>query len=168
VTRDTRGDGIYVGYQNGSNSPSKGVVINNPDIARAARSGIAAVAGEVTVRRGKINRVGLHGVNVEPNYATGAKSLRITVDRVDIRNVDDITAVPGKGYGVSSGWGYTGVRRPLLKVVDSTGDVLSIAASAMDRIIVTGNRSSSASVFEYWNSGSVTFSGNTNIKKRAS
>ena len=45
VTRDTRGDGIYVGYSYGYNSPATGVVIDDPDIARAARNGIAPVAG---------------------------------------------------------------------------------------------------------------------------
>jgi hypothetical protein len=67
VVRNTRGDGIYVGYQAGKNSPPMGVVINDPNIERASRNGVSPVAGEVTISRGHTAHTGGIGVEIDHN-----------------------------------------------------------------------------------------------------
>ncbi len=85
ITRDTRGDGIYISYRNGINSPAKDVLITAPSVQRASRSGIAPVAGQVTIRGGSVDQVGLHGINFEVNDSTGANSVVGVVDDVHVR-----------------------------------------------------------------------------------
>jgi hypothetical protein len=162
ITRDTRGDGIYLAHYTTFGTP-KNVVLNQPDIQRAARNGVAVVAGELTVNGGKVDRAGLHAVDLEPNDATGASSTKVTLNGLDMRRADDIIAVPGLGYAVGAGWGYTSARKPLLRVMNCTGDTLEMAVSALDTIVVTGNVSGSQATFEHWNSGTTTFSGNTRL-----
>ena len=86
VTRNTGGDGIGIGYDPGVNLPPTRVVINNPNIERSARNGIAPMGGEVTIRGGHIDYSGLHGIDFEPNDGTEAASIRAVVDGVDIRH----------------------------------------------------------------------------------
>ncbi len=105
VIRNTRGDGILTGYDPGRSVPPTGVVINDPDIERTARNGIAPVAGEVTIRGGHIDYAGLHGIDLEPNDSTEAASLRVVIDGVDIRHAGNISAIGYKGYAISAGWG---------------------------------------------------------------
>ncbi len=91
VTRDTRGDGIYIGFEEGTNQPARDVVIVEPDIQRASRNGISPVAGEVTIRGGSIQDVGLHGIDFEPNNDVGALQHRWRGGRS--------RSPPGRGVG---------------------------------------------------------------------
>lgn len=167
IAQDTKGDGIYVGYGWGQDTPATGVVVNDPIMERNARNGIAVVAGETTIAGGSIRYSGLHSIDLEPNTALGASTTRVIVRGTDLRDYDDIAEVPGLGYAVGGGWGHTATRKPLLHVIDCTGDKLEIAVSALNEIVVTGNRSDVPAVFEHWNSGPVTFSGNVNITRKA-
>ena len=92
ITRDTRGDGIYVGYQQGKNSPAIAVVINRPNIERAARNGIAPVAGQVTIRGGHIARTGLHARRLRGQRLDRRREHPGVVDGVDIRHHGDLPA----------------------------------------------------------------------------
>jgi hypothetical protein len=96
----------------------------------------------------------------------GAQSTSVVVDGVDIRYPDNIPGSGGPaglGYAIGGGWGYTSIWKPKLHVRNVTADRLSIAVAALSEIVVTGNRSDSPAIFEYWSSGSVSFSGNTNL-----
>ena len=112
-----------IGYSSGNNQPAKGVVINDPDIERASRNGIAPVAGEVTIQGGHIDRVGLHGVDFEPNDAVGATSIEGTVNGVDVRRHGDIPGIESSSYAVAAG-GYSDATQAAILVEGLTGDNL--------------------------------------------
>ena len=117
TTRNTLGDGIYIGYEASGTKPPTGVVINNPNIERASRNGISPVAGEVTIRGGHIAYTGLFGVDFEPNNDVGAMSIRGVVDGVDIRHYADLPAAKGSCtcYAVAAG-GYSTATKPSMTV----------------------------------------------------
>jgi hypothetical protein len=165
-SRDVKGDGVYVGYGWGASQPATGVVINQPDIERSARNGIAVVAGETTINGGRLVRSGLHALDLEPNDSLGASTTRVTIKGTDLRLADDLPGTGGPdglGYSIGGGWGYTATRKPSLVVEAVTSDELSIAVSALNLIRVVNNRSDTPAIFEWWNSSNVTFSGNTNL-----
>ena len=167
VTRDTRGDGIYVGYSSGYNSPATGVVIDDPDIARAARNGIAPVAGQVTIRGGHIAHTGLHAIDFEVNNATGAGSIRGIVDGVDIRSQGDLPAAHAycTCYAVAAE-GASSATKPSITVQNLTGDVLQMSIKDTAVVIVRDNVSDTSTTAAFPGSGSVTFSGNTRITRQ--
>ena len=166
VIRNTRGDGILIGYDPGRNLPPTGVVINNPNIERAARNGIAPVGGEVTIRGGHIAYVGLHGIDFEPNDAIEAASIRGVVDGVDIRRYGDLPAVGYPGYAISAGWGYLSTTKPSLLIQNNTGAVLSIVVMNTGTVRVLNNTSDAAAIAEIITSTNVTFSGNVRITRQ--
>ena len=161
--RDTRGDGIYVTYASSSDLPV-GITINNVDIERASRSGIAPVAGQVTIRGGHISQTGLHGINFEVNDSTGAGSIVGIVDGVDIRRQADLPAAGITSYAVAAA-GYSNATKPSLLIQNLTGDVLRMTIRDTAAVVVTGNVSSTSTTANFPGSGSVTFTGNTNITK---
>ena len=79
-----------------------GVVINNPDIERSSRNGIAPVAGEVSIYGGHIYDSGLHAVDFEPNNDEGALSIIGVVDGVDIRTFQGLDVAGLVGYAVGA------------------------------------------------------------------
>ena len=166
VTRDTRGDGIYVGYQSAKDLPTR-ILISNPNIERASRNGIAPVAGEVTIRGGHIDRTGLHGVDFEANDATGAASIRGVVDGVDIRRPGDLAAASESCtcYAVAAG-GSSSTSKPSIRVENVIGDRLRMTIRDTDTVVVRNNTSDTDTTADFPGSGSVTFSGNTRIARQ--
>ncbi len=164
ITRDTRGDGIFTGYSPGRNLPPTGVVINNPDIARAGRSGIAPVGGQVTIRGGRIAHVGLHGIDIEPNDAVEAASARVIIDGTDIRGASEIDAA-GYGYAISAGWGHLATMKPSLVIQNTTGDQLGIVVMNTTTVKILNNTSDVSAISEIIDSTNVTFSGNVRITR---
>ena len=162
ITRNTRGDGIYTSYSAGSNLPPVGVVINNPDIERASRNGIAPVAGEVTIRGGHIAYTGLHGVDFEANNDTGAGSIVGVVDGVDIRHPGDLGIYTG--YAVAA-VGYSSATKPSMLVQNLTGDKLRMIIYDTASVIVRNNVSDTTTTAEFSGCGTVSFSGNTRISR---
>jgi len=159
-TRNTRGDGIYT---SSSSSAPTGVVINNPDIAYAGRNGIAPVAGEVTIRGGTINHVGLHGVDFEVNDATDARSIIGVVDGTDIRNYGDLPVETGN-YAVAAG-GDTGGMKQSMLIQNLTGDQLEITVRYTTSAVVTDNVSDQSATADFPGCGSVTFTNNVRITR---
>jgi hypothetical protein len=163
-TRNTRGDGIYIGYQPGKNSPARAVTINRPDIARASRNGIAPVAGQVTIRGGRIRDTGLHGINFEVNDDRGANSIRGVVDGVDLRRIGTLPKVPYGSYAVAAG-GYSTARKQPMVVKNVTGDYLNMTIRHTADVVVTSNVSERRTIANFRASPSVRFSGNVRIRK---
>jgi hypothetical protein len=167
VTRDTRGDGIYVGYSTGNNSPATGVTINDPDIERASRNGIAPVAGQVTIVGGHVAYTGLHAIDFEVNDATGAASIRGVVDGVDIRHAGDLSAASAycTCYAIAAA-GYSTDTKPSIRVENVTGDWLRMTIRNTASVIVRNNESDTATTADFPGSGSITFSGNVRITRQ--
>jgi hypothetical protein len=165
ITRNTRGDGIYVGYSSGSNQPARSVVINQPDIEFASRNGIAPVAGEVTIRGGHIFRVGLHAIDYEVNNSTGAASIIGVVDGVDIRRFGDLPGTGSAGYAVAAG-GYSSATKPSMLVQNLTGDFLRMTIRNTANVIVRNNVSDSSTTADFPGSSSITFTNNIRITRK--
>lgn len=164
-TRDVRGDGIYVGFVAGQNRPATGVVINNPDLQRSSRNGIAPVAGEVSILGGSIQDSGLHGVDFEPNNDEGAESIIGLVRGVDIRRAEGLDVFGLHGYAVAAA-GYSTRTKPSLVIENLTGDQLDIAIYNTASVVVRGNVSDTATTAGFWDSGAVIFEDNVRITKR--
>ncbi len=165
VTRDVRGDGIYVGFVEGKNVPATGVVINNPDLVRSSRNGIAPVAGEVTILGGRIHDSGLHAVDFEPNNDEGAMSIQGIVRGVDIRRAEGLDVFGLHGYAVAAA-GYSTATKPSLVIEDLTGDELDMGIYNTGRLIVRGNVSDTQTTADFFDSGDVVFSDNIRIGRR--
>ena len=165
TTRDTRGDGIYVGYQAGKNTPPVRILITDPNIERASRNGIAPVAGEVTIRGGHIANTGLHGVDFEVNDAAGAASIRGVVDGVDIRLHGDIPDIELTSYAIAAG-GYSTTTKPSMLVENVTGDRLRMTIRNTASVTVRNNVSDKRTTADFPGSDSVTFRGNTRIRRK--
>ncbi len=166
-TRDTRGDGIYVGYQPGNNEPATGVVIVDPNIRRASRNGIAPVAGQVTVIGGHIARTGLFGIDFEPNDDVGARSIDGLVDGVDIRRVTDLPATASHAsgpYAVAAG-GYSGATKARIEVRNLTGDRLRMTIRDTTKVLVCGNISRKRTTVDITGGTDVAFFGNVRMTR---
>jgi hypothetical protein len=163
LTRDTRGDGIYIGFEEG-HEPSTGVVINQPDIERSARNGIAPVAGEVSILGGHVYNSGLHGIDFQVNNDKGAASVKGVVDGVDIRRVQDLPAVGFDGYAIAAG-GYSSATKQSMIVRNVTGDLLNMTIRDTAEVTVTGNVSDVQAVADFPGSDLVTFSDNVRITR---
>jgi hypothetical protein len=166
-TRDTRGDGIYVGYQPGNNSPATRVDIIEPHIERASRNGIAPVAGQVTVTGGSIRQTGLFGIDFEPNDEVGAKSLDGLVDGVDIREVTDLPAAASHAsgpYAIAAG-GYSSAAKPSIQVVNTTGDRMRMTIRDTAIVVICNNHSDQTTTVDVPGSPEVIFSGNVGISR---
>ncbi|MFN8619373.1 MAG: hypothetical protein U0869_01340 [Chloroflexota bacterium] len=161
VTRDTHGDGIYVGMFHDGTQPATGVVIRSPDVQRASRNGIAPVAGEVTITGGRIDRVGLHGVDFEVNNDTGASSIRGIVDGTDIRRYGDLP-VESSTYAVA-GLGFSTATKPSMVIQNLTGDHLGIIVGWTASVIVRNNVSDTLATARFPECDTVTFVANTRI-----
>ena len=164
VIRDTRGDGIYIGYQAGENSPAVRVVINNVDIGRTSRNGISPVAGQVTIQGGHIAQVGLHGVDFEPNSDAGAGSIVGIVDFVDIRRYGELPGIESSSYAIAAA-GYSTATKPSMLIENLTGDVLRMTIRNTASVTVRNNVSDASTTADFPGSGSVTFTGNVRISQ---
>ena len=164
VVRTTRGDGIYVSYQSGKNSPPVGVVINNADIERASRNGIAPVAGQVTIRGGHISQVGLHGIDFEVNDDVAANSIAGIVDGIDIRRHGDLPGIESSSYAVAAG-GYSSATKKSMVIQNVTGDVLRMTIRNTASVTITVNTSDTSTTADFPGSSSVTFTSNTRISR---
>ena len=167
MTRNTRGDGIYVGYQAGKNLPATGVLINDPDIAQASRNGIAPVAGQVTIIGGRIDRTGLFGIDFEPNDDVGANSIDGLVSGVDIRRVTDLAATASHAsgpYAIAAG-GYSDASKLSMRVANVTGDRLRMTVRNTTSVVVCDNVSDSETTADLPGSTSVVFVGNVRITR---
>jgi len=165
ITRDTRGDGIYVGFDSGKNAPATGIVINDPNIEYASRNGISPVAGAVSIFGGHINHVGLHGVDFEPNYDEGARSIIGVVDGVDIRHVQDLDVAGLTGFAVAAG-GQISAPRPSITVERVTGDTLRMLLPYTAVVIVRDNVSDVEAKVDFDGSVSVTFTNNVRLTRK--
>ncbi len=162
-TRDTLGDGVYVGFQAGMSQPPVGVVINNPNIERASRNGISPVAGEVTILGGHIAHTGLFGIDFEPNNDEGATSIRGVVDGVDIRNYGEL---PTGLYSYAlAAAGYSTATKPSMLVQNVTGDILRMTIRNTASVTVRNNVSDTATVADFPGSSSITFTDNVRITR---
>ncbi len=165
TTRDVRGDGIYIGFVAGENTPATGVVINDPDLQRSSRNGIAPVAGEVTVIGGRIHDSGLHGVDFEPNNDEGAGSIVGVVRGVDIRRAGGLDVHGLRGYAIA-GAGFSTATKPSLVIEDLTGDELDIALYDTASVVVRRNVSDLETTARFFDCGAVDFANNTRITRR--
>lgn len=165
TTRDTRGDGIYIGFESGVTVPPTGVVINDPDIERSARNGIAPVAGEVSIVGGHIYESGLHGVDFEPNNDEGAQSIVGVVDGVDIRRFSDLDVAGLTGYAVAA-YGFSQAPKPSIIVQNVTGDVLRMLIPDTTVVTVRNNVSDAEAVADFEGSTTVIFTDNIRITRR--
>jgi hypothetical protein len=165
VTRDTRGDGIYTSFQEGQNDPPTNVVLNDVDIERASRNGIAPVAGEVTIQGGRIVQVGLHGVDFEVNDAAAAESIIGVVDGVDIRRHGDLPGIEADSYAVAAG-GYSEATKQSIVVENLTGDDLRMTIRNTALVTVRNNVSDRRTTASFPGAGSVDFGGNVGIDRR--
>ena len=167
VTRNTRGDGIYIGYSRGWNSPPVSVRINHPNVARASRNGISPVAGQVTIRGGRIAHTGLMSIDFEVNDATGAGSIRGVVDGVDIRRHGDLPAARSwcTCWAVAAE-GATSATKPSITVQNLTGDDLRMTIKDTGRATVRHNVSDTRTIARFPGSDSITFSGNSRIARQ--
>lgn len=163
ITRNTHGDGIYVGMFHDGTEPARSVVIRSPDIRLASRSGIAPVAGEVSIHGGRIYRVGMHAINFEVNVSTGARSIRGVVDGVDIRRYGDLPIDSGN-YAVAA-LGWSTAIKPSMVIQNLTGDQLRITVGWTADVVVRNNVSDTASTATFPGCDSVTFAANTRIKR---
>jgi hypothetical protein len=164
TTRDTRGDGIYVGYRAGIDLPPVRIVVRDPDVQRASRNGIAPVAGQVTIRGGRIDRVGLHGIDFEPNDRVGAASIRGVVTGVDIRDHGDLPT-GHTSFAVAAVSGIPAPRHSLV-LKRLTGDDLRMSIRRTTRVVVRRNVSGRLTTADFPGSGSVTFADNVRIRRR--
>jgi hypothetical protein len=164
LTRDTRGDGIYTSFQEGQNEPPTGVVLNDVDIQRASRNGIAPVAGEVTIHGGRIVQVGLHGVDFEVNDAVAAESIVGIVDGVDIRRHGDLPGIEADSYAVAAG-GYSDATKQSIVVENLTGDDLRMTIRNTAVVTIRNNVSDEQTAADFPGVGSVTFSDNVRIDR---
>lgn len=161
-TRDMRGDGIYVGFDLGKNRPASGVVINNPDLVRSSRNGIAPVAGEVTVIGGTIKDSGLHGIDFEPNNDEGAMSIVGIVRGVDIRGSEGLDVFGLTGYAVAAA-GYSTAPKPSLVIEDLTGDQLDMRIHNAASLVIRRNVSDTQTTAVIVDPGRVDFRDNVRI-----
>ena len=162
--RNTRGDGIFIGYQPGTTLPPTGVVINNPNVERASRNGIAPVGGQVTIRGGHIAHVGLHAINFEANDDTEARSIRGIVDGVDIRDHGDLPNGYNT-YAVAVGGAYSTATKPSMVIRNLTGDRVNMVCANVNSVTIRNNVSDTAVTAYLENVGSVSFSGNVRITR---
>jgi hypothetical protein len=163
LVRNTRGDGIYVGYQAGKNSPPTGVRIVSPDIERASRNGISPVAGEVTISGGHSAHSGLHGIDFECNDVTGCQSVRGIVSGTDIRTFGEL-GIESSTYAVAAG-GYSTATKPYVRVDRITGDRLRVTLRNSADCRLTNSVSDVATTADFPGCAAVTFSGNSRITR---
>ena len=164
-TRQTRGDGIYVGFQEGKNEPPVRVVIKDPDIQYASRHGIAPVAGQVTIEGGHLDHVGYHSINFEPSTAVEATSIRGVVEGIDVRHHGEL-ASNSAGYAVAAGGAGRYLDPPIkpsIRIENITGDDLHMTVRATARVIVCNNVSDTPATIDFPATGPVTFIGNVRI-----
>ncbi len=168
VTRDTRGDGIYVGYDPGKTTPATSVVVTNPDIQRASRNGIAPVAGTVTVIGGRIAQTGLFGIDFEPDDAVGALSIDGAVTSVDIRRAADLPSAGSHAsapYAIAAG-GYSSANKRSIRVEGVTGDVLRMTFRDTSKVVVCSNVSDQPTSADFSGSEDIAFGGNIRITRQ--
>ncbi len=162
----TRGDGIYVGFQVGKNQPPTGVVIIGPDVERASRNGISPVAGQVTIRGGHVDYVGLHGLDFEPATMAAGTSIRGVVQGVDVRHHTQLPT-GNTGYAVAAGGNVRDVPMQPTKismlVEDVTGDCLRMTIRDTKTVIVRNNISDVATFASFERSHLISFTGNVRI-----
>jgi hypothetical protein len=164
-SRTVRGDGIYVGYQSGKNSPPLGVVITDPDIAQASRNGISPVAGQVAIRGGTIDRCGLFAVDFEPNDDTGARSIDGWVEGVRVTRTGDLPmAVLHGRYAIAAG-GYSTAPKKDLVIRGVTGDWLGMTLRDLPAVEVSGCASDTPATVQFLRCTSTTFSGNSGMTR---
>ena len=166
VIRDTRGDGIYIGYQAGKNVPAVGVVINNPNIERSSRNGISPVAGEVTIRGGHIDRSGLDSIDFEPNNDLGATSISGIVSDIRLTRHGDLPGAAAHGpYAIAAG-GYSTATKKRIDIQRVTGDNMRMTIRNTAIVIIQNNISDVATIADFPGVGSLTFTNNTRITKQ--
>lgn len=163
VVRRVHGDGIYIGYQRGKNSPAKRVRIYRPNIRYASRNGIAPVAGQVTIRGGSIRHVGIIGIDFEVNDDAGARSIQGVVDDVDIRDHGEF---PGYStdYAIAAA-GYSRATKHSIRIENVTGDKLTMLIRDTARVVIRKNVSDRPVRISTQGSSAVTFSGNRRISR---
>jgi hypothetical protein len=163
IVRRVHGDGIYIGYQRGKNSPPTKVRIYRPNIRYASRNGIAPVAGQVTIRGGSIRHVGIIGIDFEVNDDTGARSIDAVVDDVDIRDHGEF---PGYStdYAIAAA-GYSRATKRSIEIRNVTGNKLTMTIQDTARVVIRHNVSDRRVRISTPRSSSVTFSGNTRISR---
>ena len=165
-TRNTRGDGIYVGFQVGKNDPPTGVVINRPNVERASRDGISPVAGQVTIIGGRVIRVGLHGINFEPTTMRGGASIRGIVDGVVVREHGQLKTGHST-YAVAAAGFIRGIpiqpTKKSILVKNVSGDCLRMVVSDTATVTVRNNVSDTVTTAKFLRSGLVAFDGNVHI-----
>lgn len=164
--RDTRGDGIYVGYSSGNNVPSVGVVINDPNIERSSRNGISPVAGEVTIRGGHIDRSGLDNIDFEPNDDLGAMSILGIVSDIRLTRWGNLPGAAQHGpYAIAAG-GYSTATKKRIDIQRVTGDNMRMTIRNTAIVIVQDNTSDVATIADFPGVGSLTFTNNIRITKQ--
>ncbi len=165
LTRRTRGDGIYVGFQIGKNWPPVGIVINRPNVERASRNGISPVAGEVTIRGGHVALVGLHGIDFEPDNVQAGASIRGVVQGVDIRAIGQLD-IGYTSYAIAVGGNYHGAPTPTkisMRVEGVTGDCLRMTIRNTAKVVVRDNISEVPTGASLSGSLLISFAGNVRI-----
>ncbi len=165
TTRDTYGDGVYIGWIPGSVSPAHDITLQRVNLGRAGRSGVGIVGGHnILITDSTINATGIHGVNLENDLAAG--------------NIHDVRVVRTRldGFGRSPEWlgygfiayGWEGDMYDI-SVIDSRSTrwrtlVGNEVGSTYRNVTFRGNRSTytGRAIFEHVDN--LTWSGNSGIR----
>ena len=137
----------------------------NADVEYASRHGIAPVAGQVTIQGGRIDHVGLHGVNFEPSIAVEARSIRGVVDGIDIRHHGELPtgrtdfAVAAAGHPIGTG----SIVKPFVHIVRVTGDSVRITVRDTSRVVICQNVSDMWTTADFAGSDMITYGDNRRI-----
>lgn len=163
------GDGIYIGFKDGGVTAASGVTLDHVTIYRVGRNGIGIVAGNnIVMRYVKIVDTGLHGIDLEPDYAS-ANIHHVTVQyssiaRVGRGNIDSSYSFAANGKAGNMSY---------IKVLSNVGDRFKSTIQAKSGythryITFSGNRSTYASNAYFSNIVGLSFSGNTRITQHRS
>lgn len=160
---ETTGDGIYVGFQEGKNEPPERVRIEDAQIVRAGRYGIAVAAGQVTIIGGTVDRTGWSGVVLEPSLPRGAESIRGIVVGTDIRRSGELNT-NHVGYAVAAaGERVTDVTMQYIILRHITSDVLRVTVRRTDLAALCDSASDSPALADFPWDDQVVFGGNARL-----
>lgn len=160
--RNVRGDGVYINYSSSYASPI--VIINNPDIAYAARNAISPVAGTVSIYGGKVTHTGLHGIDFESNDTAGSQSIKGIVSGVDFRNIGELSIPNEDHYAIAAGGDSTGKKQSML-IQNNTGSLLNMTIRNTLDVRVKNNSSDTQTQADFPGSTVNEFTNNVRITK---
>jgi Right handed beta helix region len=162
---NTYGDGVYVGFKSGNIAPATDITLDLIRVTRAGRSGISITAGNhITISNALINDTALHGINLEPDYAS-ADIHHVTVRNSTVNRVQRSGTQHGYAFAANGKVGDM----DQITVRDNKGSRFEATIYAKpgythSDIVFVRNRSSVSTTARFGNVDGLTFSGNVNIR----